>query len=963
MVAKKAKNSPIVLAGALATVIAVVASISAVVINMSGGVPQADAHVDAPSATDWVTNDTVYDIFSTADTRYIAGQFDFIGPYTARGAKLDKTTGEADQTNPVTNIGSGQNVLAVESDGSGGWFVGGDFNTVGGVTKNNLYHIKSDGTLNSWDPGLNAAGEVHALFFDSANNKLYVGGQFTQAGGDTNHVRLARYSKSGDTITQDAGWNAPDITGAGIAAVDSIAMDSGAAQLYIAGDFDTFGGLTTRNNFANIVISTAALGSWDPDADNVGRAVEVNGDALYIGGSFTSLNAGADTRGRGALYDISTPASPSLETWNPAFNNTVRAISASGDGSATYFGGAFINYGGDPAKDRIVGFTTDVTAPLTAPSVITTFKPAFDNQIWAIEYDSATSTIYAAGDFLEVDTERRARVVALDPTATVAGNYNKGWNPGAEAGTYAIDVDSTDVYIGGDFDMAGGAYRVGVAAFDIPTNTILDWDVGLNAGGLIRTVEASGSTVYLAGDFTQYGNVPGGSPTACTDVAAFNKTTAAGTWCGASLTGQVYALEVGDRDGNLTDDTLYVGGNFTTISATSRNRLASFDITTPSAPTVTSWNPDASAAGTIIQALEANGTVIYIGGNASFDTIDGTTINGLSAVYTDPSTTATNYETAWLPAPTPATLSVNDFHINGDNLYIGGTWDTIASESIPNLAKFDMSGDIEDPSIVTTWPPTGFTTGVIQDLDFADGQLFVGGGFTLPTPRAFAIDGSTGVVDPWSPNHGAEVDAIDVNGNHIWTGGSFLDVDGDDTRIHLASFTQSAQVAINIVGSVDPNLSFSIDATSLSFGSVSTASVRYATTSGGSDSEVKAHSFTVGGNPNSGWKVTVRGTTPNGPKVIDSYGSGAVPTAGTEGFGMHLEESGTPPAGTSVEPPYDHLTNYAYEATANITDIIATSTGPAEDATYDVFYAMSVGETTPPGDFSTGITFIATGYF
>jgi hypothetical protein len=48
-------------------------------------------------------------------------------------------------------------VRAVVPDGSGGWFIGGDFNYVGGVPRNHLAHVRADGM------GLTRAGRPAAL--------------------------------------------------------------------------------------------------------------------------------------------------------------------------------------------------------------------------------------------------------------------------------------------------------------------------------------------------------------------------------------------------------------------------------------------------------------------------------------------------------------------------------------------------------------------------------------------------------------------------------------------------------------------------------------------------------------------------------------------------------------------------------------------------------------------------------
>jgi hypothetical protein len=69
-------------------------------------------------------------------------------------------------------------VFASAPDGSGGWFIGGDFSEVGNVAVENLAHILSNGTVDtSWEPATD--GPVYALAV--ANGEVFAGGSFANA--------------------------------------------------------------------------------------------------------------------------------------------------------------------------------------------------------------------------------------------------------------------------------------------------------------------------------------------------------------------------------------------------------------------------------------------------------------------------------------------------------------------------------------------------------------------------------------------------------------------------------------------------------------------------------------------------------------------------------------------------------------------------------------------------------------
>jgi hypothetical protein len=59
------------------------------------------------------------------------------------------------------------------SDSKGGWYIGGTFITIAGLTRNNIAHISSDGSVDlSWVS--NANGLVSSLLLNGS--MVYVGG-------------------------------------------------------------------------------------------------------------------------------------------------------------------------------------------------------------------------------------------------------------------------------------------------------------------------------------------------------------------------------------------------------------------------------------------------------------------------------------------------------------------------------------------------------------------------------------------------------------------------------------------------------------------------------------------------------------------------------------------------------------------------------------------------------------------
>lgn len=107
----------------------------------------------------WMPNGSVNTVVKdpSQDVVYIGGTFSFVGKNVRFGTLLTTTNGLAD----FNFLNPNGTVNAVISDGVGGWYIGGAFTTIGGVTRNRLARINSDGTLNAWNPDAN--GTVFAL--------------------------------------------------------------------------------------------------------------------------------------------------------------------------------------------------------------------------------------------------------------------------------------------------------------------------------------------------------------------------------------------------------------------------------------------------------------------------------------------------------------------------------------------------------------------------------------------------------------------------------------------------------------------------------------------------------------------------------------------------------------------------------------------------------------------------------
>jgi hypothetical protein len=228
----------------------------------------------------WVTNGTVNAIVRTADTVYIGGGFSYVGPNTGHGVPIDTTSGQPVATFPEVN----GTVQASVSDGAGGWFIGGVFTQVGGVTRNRLAHILSDGTVDpAWNPNASGSVGVRAV----SGSTVYVGGDFITIGGQARNRIVALDAATGNAMA----WN-PNAGGGLGPSVRALTVSSSA--LYAGGNFFSLGG-NGREGFAQfddaIALTVLEIAAVDETHVDVTFS-EAMGTGVLVAANYTISGTG-----------------------------------------------------------------------------------------------------------------------------------------------------------------------------------------------------------------------------------------------------------------------------------------------------------------------------------------------------------------------------------------------------------------------------------------------------------------------------------------------------------------------------------------------------------------------------------------------------------------------------------------------------------------------------------------------
>lgn len=201
--------------------------------TLYGNFDSGDLYKWNPSTSSWSlfldTNGDIHDMKRVGSDLYFTGR----GTFLNMANRITRWDGSS-----FNQLGTGLNSFgwALETDGTD-LFVGGQFTTAGGVTVNRVakWNGSSWSAMNTGTVGMN--NTIYSLLWDEVDSKLYAAGAFTTAGGVSAN-RVAVWDPSTST------WSALG-TGLNNTAFD-MALDSENRRLYISGNFTSAGGDTSK---------------------------------------------------------------------------------------------------------------------------------------------------------------------------------------------------------------------------------------------------------------------------------------------------------------------------------------------------------------------------------------------------------------------------------------------------------------------------------------------------------------------------------------------------------------------------------------------------------------------------------------------------------------------------------------------------------------------------------------------
>lgn len=706
----------------------------------------------------WRPNGVVNASVRVGNTLYLGGTFDVVEPQEPYGICANNSTAAID----FSYLNPNGPVYAVETDGAGGWYIGGDFTKVGNVTRKRIARINADGSIHPWAP--NVSNEVKVL--KRAGSKLFLAGNFTTITG-LSRVRLASFDTGSATPTS---WNpAPDLPVNDMEVVGN--------TLYVVGKFNMMAG-QVRYKLAYFDLTTGNLINSSYEFNNEIYYSEIYGNTMYLIGAFTMINWNISRRYCAAINLTTGAITPFNLNLSGSSNWLSRMLIA---GNKLYLTGNFTNILNTPRTNSCaINLSTVTLTPWRIGGSDTAFPVGSVNTMHA-----QGNKIFIGGEFQKIAGQERKRLAVVD---TSTGNLLP-WTANLGGVPNAILSQGTRVYIGGNFQGVNGVSRSNLASIDVTTGQPTNWNP--EANNSVTDISAFKNRIYTLGIFTQLnGQTRRG-------LASFDTATGGlTTWDPAAV-----AITYPSRM-TFSDSLIYVGGNYNPASPTSNQRvgLMAFNLNT------SALNPmsiNIGPANRTIGALCLKGNTLYVSG--TFESVNGSAREMIAAVHA-----TTGALLPWNPIiGVPYNnfpYGVSEMALSDTTMFIAGNFSSINGQPRKNLAEVGLVG-----GGLTSFSAS--TDTAVTTLTRNGSNLYIGGFFKKVGDSTrnglAAIRISTGRATAWNPNvnlpenvpsytygtpYWQTLRQVRVFQNTIYASGGFAAMDDNSTRRGVMALTDFAQV-------------------------------------------------------------------------------------------------------------------------------------------------------------------------
>jgi uncharacterized delta-60 repeat protein/prepilin-type N-terminal cleavage/methylation domain-containing protein len=582
------------------------------------------------------------------------------------------------------------NTMAVQD--SDKTLIGGAFTTYQGGIANRLIKLNSDGSRDAnFAIGSGFNNIVNTIVVQN-DNKILVGGTFTSYQGVSSN-KIVRINADGN---RDSSFNIGSAFGtSNSVTVTAIAVQSD-GKILVGGTFTSYQGVSV-----NRIVRLNENGSRDTNFaietgfENTVNTIAVQSDGkILIGGSFTTYQGVSanrivrlnDNGSRDMTLDIGT-----------GFNNIVNTITVQED-NRILMGGTFTSYQGVSAN-RIIRLNNDGSRD-------TNFNigGGFNSTVLAIVLQSG-GKILVGGAFSTYPGVTSNRLISLNNNGSIDTSFNVG--TGFDSTINTIVLNNDKILVGGLFITY---QEIGVGRI-LSLNTDASIDEVFNSGNgfnsTINTIATQGDNKILVGGlFTSY---QGGLANRISRLnidgsvdAEFNVST--------GFNSNVQSIVV------QGDDSILVGGLFTTYQGVSANRLIKLNNDGSRDLDFNIGGGFNNIVNTI--AVQSDGKIL-IGG--SFTTYQGVAVNRIIRLN-DNGSIDTTFDIGG-----GFNNIVNTIAVQSDGkILIGGSFTTYQGVSVNRIIRLNDNGSID-----TTFDIGGGFNNIVNTIAVqGDNQILIGGTFT-----------------------------------------------------------------------------------------------------------------------------------------------------------------------------------------------------------------------------------------
>lgn len=615
-------------------------------------------------------NTSVYTAAVQSDGKIIiGGAFTTVNSVTVpRLARLN-ADGTRDTTwNPGT-AGAGNIVRDVKIQSDGKILAVGDFTTYSGSTRNRIVRTETSGAIDTtFNVGTGLGGNSYNIHIQS-DGKIITTGVFGTYSGSTNN-QIVRINSNGTKDTSFTIGNGFNQT----VWISSLQPDG---KIIAAGSFTTYSG--SSNNY---IVRINSDGTKD-NTFNVGTGLDIN----WASGVNNSIAYDAENNVYLASDNIRYSGSAVPRIFKLKLNGTLDTTYDAGvglnrfglanlvSGSRLYTAGTFTNY-------KAAG-ATGIAMVSDSATLSASFNPGigFNNDVNAMTKQS-TGRIIIGGAFSSYSGSDSVRLVRINPDGTKDSGFNIG-TAGATNVVNALGTQTDDkIIVGGQFTTYSGSSTSTTRLMRLNSNGSQDLTyntgAGLNSYPLTILPTADGKVLVL-GLFTTYSG---------STVNYIMRTNSNGTRDTTFNTGGGFGVgQFGYTAVTQSDGKYIVGGNFNTYSGSSANRGiarlntdGTLDLTFNDGA---GFNQLVSAV-----AMQSDGKIIAGG---DFTTYSGSSINRIARLNSDGTLdTSFNVGTGLNAQP-----SANGITIAADGtIYCLGSFITYSGSNSRGIVAINPNGTI-----------------------------------------------------------------------------------------------------------------------------------------------------------------------------------------------------------------------------------------------------------------------------